>query len=190
MKLAIFDMDGTLYNTNDVNYYAYKEALQKYNVDIDYDYYCKYCNGRHYKTFIPKLVNYDEAKVEAIHDLKKTYYSKNLDKVIINEHLFNIIKLIHGEYKTALVTTASKRNTLEILEYTNTKDYFDLILTAEDVKATKPNPEGFNKAIAMFNVLPENTIIFEDSEVGIEAARKTGASVMVVDKMVSMKDQI
>ena len=184
MKLAIFDMDGTLFNTNDVNYYAYKEALEKYNVDLDYDYYCNYCNGRHYTVFIPKLVNYDEKKVEDIHNLKKQFYAKNLDKVIVNSHLFNIINLIHGTYKTVLVTTASKKNTLEILEYAKTKDCFDLILTAEDVKKTKPDPEGFNLAINRFNILPKDTIIFEDSEVGIEAARKTGAAVMVVDKMV------
>ena len=52
MKLAIFDMDGTLYNTNDVNYFAYKEGLNTFGVDLDYDYYCNYCNGRHYKVFI------------------------------------------------------------------------------------------------------------------------------------------
>ena len=34
MKLAIFDMDGTLYNTNDVNYFAYKEALNTFGVDL------------------------------------------------------------------------------------------------------------------------------------------------------------
>ena len=107
-----------------------------------------------------------------------------MDKVIVNSHLFNIINLIHGTYKTALVTTASKKNTLEILEYTKTKDCFDLILTAEDVKKPKPDPEGFNLAINRFNILPKDTIIFEDSKVGIEAARKTGAAVMVVDKMV------
>ena len=69
MKLAIFDMDGTLFNTNNINYYAYKEALDKYNVSIDYDYYCNYCNGRSYKVFIPPLVNNDEEKVQDIHKI-------------------------------------------------------------------------------------------------------------------------
>ena len=91
MKLAIFDMDGTLFNTNDINYYAYKEALSKYNVFIDYDYYCNYCNGRSYKVFIPPLVNNDKEKIEDIHKIKKNAYSKYLDKVKVNEHLFNII---------------------------------------------------------------------------------------------------
>lgn len=180
MKLAIFDMDGTLYNTNDINYYAYKEALDRYNVNLDYNYYCNYCNGRHYTVFISSMVNNDNEKIEDIHYIKKNAYSKYLDKVIVNEHLFNIINSIKKDYKIILVTTASKKNTMEILEYTNKKDLFDLILTADDINNPKPDPEGFNKAIEYYNANPKNCIIFEDSDVGIEAALKTGSSVFKV----------
>ena len=182
MKLALFDLDGTLYNTNDVNYYAYKEALNKYDVDIDYDYYCNYCNGRHYTVFVPPLVDNDKDKIEDIHKTKKAAYSKYLDKVKVNEHLFNIIESIKNEYKICLVTTASKKNTMEILDYTNKTELFDYIITAEDITNPKPDPEGFNKAIEYFNAKPEDTVIFEDSEVGIEAARATGATVFVINQ--------
>lgn len=180
MKIAIFDMDGTLYNTNDVNYYAYKEALNTFNVDIDYNYYCNYCNGRHYKVFIPPLVDFDEKKIETIHKIKKDAYSKYLDKVRLNERLFDIIKLIKREYKIVLVTTASKKNTEEILKYTNKFELFDDIITADDILKPKPDPEGFNLAMKKYNVLPKDTIIFEDSDVGIEAAELTGATVFKV----------
>lgn len=182
MKLAIFDMDGTLFNTNYINYYAYKEALDKYNVFIDFDYYCNYCNGRHYKVFIPPLVNNDEEKIEDIHNIKKIAYSKYLYKVKINEHLFNIIDKIKGEYKIAIVTTASKKNTYEILEYTKKIDLFDLILTSEDFKKLKPDPEGFLLAMNKFKTEPSECVIFEDSEVGLEAANITGASVIKIEK--------
>ena len=181
MKLAIFDMDGTLYNTNDINYCAYKEALSRYNVELDYEYYCNYCNGRHYTVFIPDMVNNDKEKIEDIHNNKKNLYSKYLDKVIINERLFDIIEKIKDEYKIVLVTTASKKNTFEILEYTNKKELFDLILTADDISKPKPDPEGFNKAIEYYDADPKDCVIFEDSEVGIEAAIKTGASVMKIE---------
>ena len=181
MKLAIFDMDGTLFNTNEINYYAYKEAFEKYDICIDYEYYCNYCNGRHYKVFVTPLLNHDKEKIEDVHNIKKVAYSKYLNKVKVNEHLFNIIEKIKGEYKIALVTTASKKNTDEILEYTNKTDLFDLILTSEDVKMPKPNPEGFFLAMSKYNVEPNDCIIFEDSSVGIEAARKTGASVFKVE---------
>ena len=179
-KLAIFDMDGTLFNTNDVNYYAYKEALSKYDVSIDYNYYCDYCNGRHYTVFIPPLVNHDKEKIEDIHKIKKGAYSKYLDKVKLNEGLIDIIKGIKKDYSIALVTTASKKNTYEILEYTKTKELFDLILTADEISKPKPDPEGFVKAIDYFKVNPSHCMLFEDSELGIEAALKTGASVFEI----------
>lgn len=182
MKLAIFDMDGTLFNTNDINYYAYKEALDKYNIPLDYEYYCNYCNGRHYKVFIPPLVNNDSEKVEDIHNVKKLAYSKYLDKVKINEHLFNIIDKIKENYKIALVTTASKKNVYEILEYTGKTKLFDLILTSDDIDKPKPDPEGFILAMNKYSVEPKDCMIFEDSLVGIEAANKTKASVFKIEK--------
>ena len=58
-------------------------------------------------------------------------------------------------------------------------DLFDLILTHEDITKSKPDPEGFLKAMKLFNVEARDCLIFEDSSVGIEAAEKTGATVFV-----------
>ncbi len=181
-KLALFDLDGTLYNTNDVNYYAYSEALEEKGYKLDYEYYCSYCNGRHYTVFLPDIIGDNKEIMEYVHNRKKELYSKYLNKVRVNSHLFNIIDAIKNDYYLVVVTTASKKNTYEILDYTGKKEVFDLILTHDDITKAKPDPEGFNKAISYFGVKPEDTLIFEDAEVGIEAARKTGAYVFVVNK--------
>lgn len=180
-KLALFDLDGTLFNTNEVNYYAYSEALKEKGYSIDYEYYKKYCNGRHYTTFLPQIVKNDTKIVEYVHKRKKELYTKFLDKAIVNEHLFNIISSLKNTYNIGLVTTASKKNTYDILNYYKKLELFDLILTSDDIKTPKPNPEGYLKAISYFKTKPEDTIIFEDSDVGIEAAKKTGSSVLIID---------
>jgi len=69
---------------------------------------------------------------------------------------------------------------MSLLEYHNISSLFELILTQEDVINTKPDPEGFIKAINYFGTTPENTLIFEDSDSGIEAAKKCGASILKV----------
>lgn len=181
-KLALFDLDGTLFNTNEVNYYAYSEALKEKGYSIDYTYYSNYCNGRHYNVFIPEIVGNNEETIEYVHKRKKELYSSYLNKAKINTHLFNIIESLKETYNIGIVTTASKKNTYDIIKYFNKLELFDLILTSDDIAKPKPDPEGYQKAIDYFKATPENTIIFEDSDVGTEAAKKTGSSVVIIDK--------
>ena len=181
-KLAIFDMDGTLFDTNEVNYFAYSKALEELGYYIDYDYYCNYCNGKHYKVFLPIVIGDDEKLIDTVHKRKKELYSEYLNKAKVNTHLFDIINKLIDNYYIALVTTASKKNTIEILKYYKKTECFDLILTHDDIEKVKPNPEGFIKAIEFFNVKEEDTIIFEDSDIGIEAALKTGATVFKIER--------
>ena len=103
-----------------------------------------------------------------------------LSETVENKHLFEIINAIRNEYYIVLVTTASRKNSEDILKYHNRLDEFDLIISQEDVKKKKPDPEGFCKAMDYYQILKEDTIIFEDSDVGIEAAEKSGATVFVV----------
>ena len=175
MKLVIVDMDGTLFDTKDVNYHAYKDAIAPYGYSIDYKYYCDYCNGRHYMDFLPQITTNDNEVLQAMHSAKKVAYKEHLDKAVLNDGLVDIVRLMRAEYKTAIVTTASKENCYDILNQFELVDLFDLILTHDDIIKSKPDPEGFLCAMKHFKAKPSETIIFEDSEVGLEAAEKSGA---------------
>lgn len=175
MKLVIVDLDGTLFDTKDVNYHAYKDAIVPYGYDMNYKYYCEFCNGRHYLDFLPQITTTNSEILSAMHKAKKVAYKNHLDKARLNKGLVDIIGLMRGEYKTAVVTTASKENCWDILKQFEIDDLFDLILTHDDISHSKPDPEGFLKAMQFFGAAPEETIIFEDSDVGLEAAQKSGA---------------
>lgn len=178
-QLALFDLDGTLYDTRKVNFFSYQKALEQFGYTMDYEYFATRCNGRHYTTFLPEIMG-NETHMEDVHELKKKYYGDFLSETAENKHLFEIIHAICNKYYIVLVTTASKKNSEDILKYHNRLEEFDLIISQEDVKKKKPDPEGFCKAMDHYNISKENTIIFEDSDVGIEAAEKSGATVFVV----------
>lgn len=180
-SLALFDLDGTLFDTNEVNYYAYRDALAAFGVKLDREYFITECNGRHYTEFLPVIMK-GTKHIEEVHKAKKDAYTKNLDKARINAHLFAMIKVMKTTYHVAIVTTASKKNVLDILSYFGFSDFFDYIVTQDDITKIKPDPQGFEIAMKHFGAAPEDTIIFEDSEVGIMAARATGATVMAVKK--------
>ena len=182
-KLAIFDLDGTLFDTKDVNYNAYQNAIKMVEIDvkIDYNDFCNLYNGKNYRDFLPKIIpDITEEQMKNIHNFKKNIYTKYLDKAKKNNLLFAILQEMKESFFLSVVTNASKKNVNEILEKFSVKDLFDLLITQEDVKNPKPSAEGFIKAMDYFNISKENTIIFEDSKIGIQAAIESGANYVKV----------
>lgn len=182
-NLAIFDLDGTLFDTKAVNYHAYLEALKQEGIrcDVTYAFYCSYCNGRYYRDFLPVIApGISEESMERVHRRKGGLYVQYLHLARKNDHLFRMIGLMRPEYQIALVTTASKGNVEAILRRYDAVEWFDFVITQEDVSAKKPDPECFLKAMERAGANADHTIIFEDSETGLEAAERSGASVLKV----------
>lgn len=180
-QLAIFDLDGTLFDTTRVNFLAYQQVLELRGYHPSYSFFREQCFGHDYGYFGPLLA--PDATLEElreIHREKKACYSAFLSHAVKNEHLFHLLHLMRPDYYTALVTAGSRANSGEILSRFGEQDSFDLVLTAEDVSKAKPDPQGFQLAMAHFRVSPEQTIIFEDSPTGIAAAQASGAQVFVV----------
>lgn len=200
-KLVMFDMDGTLYDTVGSNYYAYKEALEQCGYTLDREFFANVCFGHNYKTFVPLIIKDNlkgeytgqeldaqvkervtEELLEKAHEVKKDVYKKYFDEIRVNEGLINLIKRIKYNTNIALVTTASKKNVYDILEHFHHVDLFDYIFTQEDVKEQKPDPTCYIVAMEHFGVKPEESYIYEDSDVGLKAAYKSGANVIKVGK--------
>lgn len=180
LKAALFDLDGTLFDTREVNYCSYAKAVEECGYHLDRNFFYEECNGKHYKTFIPLVVD-DASLYETIHHKKKSYYASFLDKARVNEALFTEIEELKAKgIRIGLVTTASEKNTLEILDAFGKRDCFELILTQENVEKKKPDPEGYLKAMDAFKVSGEETVIYEDSKDGITAGTRAGAKVVQV----------
>ena len=182
-KLAIFDLDGTLFNTSEVNYMAYVKAMNERGIslNINFDLFQNITSSKDYKYFLPQFVpDISEEEMKKIHQIKQDCYNQYLQYAIKNEHLFSLISALSSTYIIALVTAASIKNVKDILNYFEVDNYFDLIISQEDVMVQKPSPEGFLKAIEISKVSIVDVLIFEDSDVGIEAAKSSGAKFLKV----------
>lgn len=179
-KLIIVDLDGTLVNTSKINFYSYKKAMNEFGYDIEFDFFQEYCNGRNYKDFLTEIIGAKEEVIDKIHHMKKKYYKDNIKNGKLNEFLKDILLNMKQEYNIALVTNASKQNTIELLEEFKIVSIFDLIITQEEMINKKPSPEGFLKAMQYFDILPKDTLIFEDSYEGETAAIASGAKYVLV----------
>ena len=183
--LICVDLDGTLLDTVPANAASYRAALEELGFTVTDEYYAERCNGGHYTRFLPPLMGGapSTADVERVHDRKKALYSDFLDAVRPNTALMEILKTMRAAgHDLACVTTGSKQNATEVLEYFHCADWFGVFITGEDVVRSKPDPEGYLKAMAHFGVDATHTMIFEDSATGLAAARATGASVFACNQ--------
>ena len=99
-----------------------------------------------------------------------------------DERLISVFKELRDRgYRLACCSNSIRRSVLVILSKIGLIEYMDLILSNEDVKNSKPHPEMYWKAMSMMGVLPEETLIVEDSPPGLLAASRSRANVLRVD---------
>ena len=186
IKAVIFDMDGVLVDARDWHYESLNKALSLFGNEISrYD---------HLVTFdgLPTKKKLDMLTLEGrfpkkLHDftnkLKQQY---TMDIVHVNckpvfNHQFALSRLKSDGYKIA-VCSNSVRNTIEVMmDKSDLLKYLDFIISNQDVKNGKPDPEMYNLAIKKFNLKPEECLIVEDNENGVKAAVASGANLLKVE---------
>lgn len=180
IKAIITDFDGTLVDTFEANLRAYQKAFQEVGLSLTSDRYSE-CFGYRYDRFMQEMGVTDKTVADTIKELKKQYYPEYFEYLKPNTALINLIagiKSMGG--KTAIASTARKENLMNAINYLGIAHHFDLIFAGVDVKKGKPDPEIYLKSMAALGVTPDETLIFEDSQVGIDAAKASGASYMIV----------
>ena len=159
--LIIIDFDGTLYNTRIANCLAYVEALREYGYILDKKLFYESYSGMYYLDFLPEIVN-SMSTVEKVHEKKVEIYNKYYDIIAENVILYDFLKGIKNDYYLVLLTNASRKNCLEVLKYFDKDNFFDDIVTGDDVEKRKPHNEGINKIIQKYKVPLENILLIED----------------------------
>lgn len=180
IQAIITDFDGTLVDTFEANLLAYQEAFAKEGIRLTQERY-RECFGYRFDSFMTAMGIVDDQVAGRIKQYKQESYTKYFHLLRINEPLVRLIesfKAMGG--KTAIASTARRENLMNAVNYLGISKHFDLIYAGVDVKKGKPSPEIYLKAMDALGVSPEQTLIFEDSDVGIQAAKAAGANYMIV----------
>ena len=180
IKAIITDFDGTLVDTFEANFLAYQRAFEDIGKSITREQYHQ-CFGYRFDSFMQAMGVDNERDVNLIKEAKRKYYPEYFHCLKKNAALIQLIACFHAlGGKSAIVSTARKENLMNAVNYLGISQHFDHIFTGIDVKKGKPDPEIYFKAMDALNVSPESTLIFEDSQVGIEAAKASGANFLIV----------
>ena len=178
IKAIISDFDGTLVDTFKANLCAYQQAFQKVGLILLEEDYLR-CFGMRFDDFMMAMKIDDSAMCSSIKYWKKVFYPSFFNQLVLNRALYELIASFQKQGgKTALASTATKENLLNAVDYLGICDVFTTICAGMDVKYGKPSPDIFLKAMEHLGVAPAETLIFEDSMVGIAAAKASGARVL------------
>ncbi len=175
IKLIITDFDGTLVNTFQANYHAYCQAFGEVGLALSEEDYRK-CYGLRFDGFMDAMGIDDATVRQRIRTIKGECYPDFFGLLHVNRPLLDMIRMFRqGGGMTAVASTARAKNLNNALTHIGATDDFDLILAGEDVKQGKPSPEIYNTVMSRMGVTPGETLIFEDSNVGLQAAEAAGA---------------
>lgn len=179
-RALIFDLDGTLSNSLPVHMTTWNKVGETYGFKFDPQIMLE-MTGRATIEFARRIVDQYELSVdpEEIVKLKQETFwdlSQLLEPV---KEIISIVKEYHGKLPMAVGTGASRKSTEVQLKELQIAGYFDAVVTANDVTRHKPNPDTFLKCAELMGVEPEKCQVFEDGDLGIEAAKKAG--MMVTD---------
>ncbi len=180
----IFDHDGVLADTEEINFIAWSELLNKHDNELTRDLYRSKIHG--YSTLgaidnifgrlgINEKSEYQREK-SLIYDGLVTKYLKPIDGVL--DFIKNAKKL---GIKIS-IGSAAKRNRIEYsIKKFRISNFVDSFISSDDVLKTKPDPEVYFKAIAKLELQPDKCIIFEDSSSGLIAANLSGAKAVFIN---------
>jgi HAD superfamily hydrolase (TIGR01509 family) len=180
-RAYLFDCDGTIVDSMPLHYIAWKTALAEWNCAFDEDLFYSW-GGKPVDEIISTLnrMNRLNMPVEAVGTRKESLYFDSLPHLKAIDDVVQHIHAQHGRIPFAVVSGGRRDSVIRSLTTVNLLDRFETIVGAEDYLHSKPAPDAFLLAAERLGVAAENCLVFEDTDLGIQAATAAGmASVRV-----------
>jgi len=182
-KALIFDLDGTLADTMPVHFLAYKHILVNYGIDFTPELFAKLAGIPAVGT-IEKLNEWfgTNMNAEEVGHFKESEYEKIMHKMKPVVPVVELAKKYHGKLPMAIGTGGYKRLAWKTMDILGLDKYFGILVSTEDVGRPKPFPDTFLKCAELMGVEPVVCEVFEDAQLGIQAAKAAGMmSTLVTD---------
>jgi beta-phosphoglucomutase-like phosphatase (HAD superfamily) len=180
-KAYLFDCDGTIVDSMPLHYVAWKKTLAEWNCEFAEELF--YAWGGMPVTEIIASLNERQGltmPVEEIQRRKEGLYFEILSDLKAVPEVLEHIEASHGQIPFAVVSGSTRDSVTASLTALGILDKFDTLVCAGDYTRSKPDPEPFLIAAKRLGVAPEDCLVFEDTEMGIQSATAAGmASVKI-----------
>lgn len=180
-EAVIFDMDGVLVDSEPVYHEWEKDFFRQYGIELpDEVYRCTLGRSEtDVEDFLEKFW-LKEGRSEDFRSLYEAYYEApefpELDyKTVLNDGVKELLSFCRKEeLKTALASSSGMADIKKMLSDCGLQEYFQAVVSGEQFRKSKPDPEIYLYTAKLLNVPPENCVVIEDSKAGISAAKAAG----------------
>jgi beta-phosphoglucomutase family hydrolase len=182
-KAIIFDMDGTLLESTEADYKAWEKVFIDYGKKLSFGDYVPLLGVRSADVITNHIGITNEDDVTRILKEKFDYFVEyiNANPVKAVDGAEDFLKsLSKYDVKIGLATSSRKEKMKLVLEQLHFLQYFDTIVTGEEVVNSKPAPDIFLKAAERLGVTPQECLVFEDGPVGVAAAKNAGMKCVAI----------
>ena len=182
IQALIFDLDGTLVNTEMLHFKAWKEALLQNGVkDFTLEDFLRYVGTSNEKVANDYIQSdgITKSQIELITE-KQTLYMNLIPEVELCTGAREILERFHGKMSLAVASSSHEKEVRAILNTHDLLSFFQVILGGDMVQKRKPDPEIYLKAQALLGKMPSECAAFEDSGPGLNAAKNAGIKAIVV----------
>lgn len=175
LKAVIFDMDGVMIDSEPVHYEANKRIMETFGYKLEYSYYKQFIGST--LTFMWETIKRDFGISNEIAELNRMseQYSENIIKengYIEIPGVVQLVKMLSGAGLKLAVASSSSAHIIErVLSSLGIRDYFDVLVSGENVENPKPAPDIFLRASTLLGVEESGCIVIEDSFNGVKAAK-------------------
>lgn len=180
-KAYLFDCDGTIADSMPLHYRAWKQALGEWNCEFDEELF--YAWGGMPVAEIISTLNQRyglSMPVETVGRRKESLYFELLPELKAVPDVLEHIEAKPNGIPFAVVSGSTRESVTASLISLNLLDRFDTIVCAGDYTKSKPDPEAFLLAATRLGAVPEDCLVFEDTEMGIQAAKSAGMAAVKV----------
>jgi len=194
IKACIFDLDGVIVDTARYHYLAWKRLAKELGVDLTLEdnERLKGVSRARSLDIILELggISLGDLEKERLANKKNTWFVDYIERMAPEEIFPGVKSLMRGmrEQGIKLALASSSKNAKTVVQLLHIRDEFDAIVDGTMITHTKPHPEIFLLAAQRLGVEPENCVVFEDAEAGIEAAIAAGMKCVGVGSPVLLKD--
>ncbi|MBU0677047.1 MAG: HAD family phosphatase [Verrucomicrobia bacterium] len=187
LKAVIFDFDGVIVDTEPLHYAAFQEILVPEGLGFSWDDYLKsYIGFDDRDAFRARYrecnVDLDDSRLQKLVARKAGAFVELSERAPLAAYagVLELIRDLQGKAKTAICSGALASDIMPILQRLSLTDAFDVLVTADVVEASKPDPASYEKAVTDLGVHADECIAIEDTPAGIRAAEGAGVAVLAV----------